>query len=402
MALKFLDQSDFKNKKVLLRLDLNVPLKKDPQADGEFIITDSTRIDLALPTIKHILEHGASKLIMMSHLGRPDGKVNTKYSLRPVAQYLAKALGQEVILSSSAVDAGVKDLLGLPDTKIVLLENLRFHAEEEDNDREFARKLAELADLYVNDAFGAAHRKHASTYEINSFFKNRSIAGFLMKKEIEALQKVVENPAHPFVAVLGGAKVADKIKTLERLLVLVDKLLIGGAMAYPFLKAKGVAVGKSLCSDEDLELAKKILSADRGNKILLPVDHIVAQDPKAPAQEISTVAIGDELMGLDIGPQTRARFAQEFKAAKTIFWNGPMGLFESKPFAAGTEAIARQMAQASAHAFTVVGGGDSVNAINDLKLGSKFSHVSTGGGASLEFIEKGHLPGVNALKFGVD
>jgi len=405
MALKFLDQIELKGKKVLVRFDFNVPLKEDENHSGDYIITDTTRIDLALPSIKYILESGASKLIMMSHLGRPKGKPTAKYSLRPVAEYLAKNLNTEVILSSSAVDAGVKDLLNLPDTKIVLLENLRFHPEEEANNREFARKLSTLAEIYVNDAFGAAHRKHASTYDINFFFSNKAAAGFLMKKEIEALQKIVDNPKRPFVAILGGAKVADKIQTIERLLVMVDKMLIGGAMAYPFLAAKAISIGKSLCSEEDLKLAKKILLQDKGNKILLPVDHIVGVDPKDnqdPGIKTSGVEISDDYMGLDIGENTCARFTQEMNKAKTIFWNGPMGLFENKMYEQGTKSIAQAMSKSTSHAFTVVGGGDSVNAVNEFHLASEFSHVSTGGGASLEFIENGFLPGVNALKFGVN
>ena len=266
MQLKNLQDADLKGKKVVARFDFNVPLTKtEPRT-----ITDASRIDMAIPTIRMILEKGASKLVLISHLGRPDGKVDAKYSLEPVAEYLASKLGTDVILSESAIDNGIKNLLQLPETKVVLLENIRFLPGEEKNDMELAEKLSRYGDVYVNDAFGAAHRKHSSTHAINAFFKGRSYCGLLMKKEIESLSALIEKPAKPFVAVIGGAKVSDKIKTIEKMLVLVDTLLIGGAMAYPFLKAKGITVGTSLCSDEDVSLAKQLLSADKGGKIQLP------------------------------------------------------------------------------------------------------------------------------------
>lgn len=390
MALKFIDQVDLKDKKVLARFDFNVPLKNG-------IIKDTSRIDLAIPTIKHLLDNDVKKIILMSHLGRPDG-VTKELSLEPVANYLAEKLGEEVILSESAIDGGVKELLTLKKIKIVLLENIRFFKEETNNDSEFCRKLSEYADLYLNDAFGAAHRKHASTYGLNAYFPNKSYAGFLIQKELEALDKIVNNPSKPFVAILGGAKVKDKIKTIEKLLISVDKLLIGGAMAYPFLKAKGHQVGKSLCENEDLKLAEKIIKMDRGNKIVLPVDHIVSSDVN-DNPTTSPLDIKENMMGLDIGPKTVDLYQNHITEAKTVFWNGPMGLFENENFAKGSYAIAESMAKCLG--FTLVGGGDSVRAINQSGFADKVSHISTGGGASLEYIEQGSLVGINALKFGV-
>jgi len=395
MQLKSLQDADLKGKKVVARFDFNVPLSKtEPRK-----ITDASRIDQAIPTIRMILEKGASKLVMISHLGRPDGKPDPKYSLEPVAEYLATKLGTDVILSESAVDNGVKNLLQLPETKIVLLENIRFIAGEEKNDMELAEKLSQYGDIYVNDAFGAAHRKHSSTYAINAFFKNRAYAGLLMKKEIDSLSALLEKPAKPFVAVLGGAKVSDKIKTIEKMLVLVDSLLIGGAMAYPFLKAKGMTVGKSLCSDEDVSLAKQLLQADKGGKIQLPKDHVIADGLEGAPEACANTNIPEGKMGLDIGPETIKSYSDHIKTAKTIFWNGPMGLFESKNFEKGTMSIAHTIA--GTKSFSVVGGGDSVAAVQQSGEADKFSHVSTGGGASLEYIEKGELPGVQALKLGV-
>jgi phosphoglycerate kinase len=395
MQLKFLQDADLKGKKVVARFDFNVPLTKtEPRT-----ISDGSRIDLAIPTIRMILEKGASKLILISHLGRPDGKPDPEYSLEPVAVYLANKLGIDVILSESAVDNGLKNLLQLPETKIVLLENIRFLPGEEKNDTELAEKLSQYGDVYVNDAFGAAHRKHSSTHAINAYFKNRAYAGLLMKKEIEALGTLLEKPTKPFVAVIGGAKVSDKIKTIEKMLVLVDTLLIGGAMAYPFLKAKGVSIGKSLCSDEDVSLAKQLLNADRGGKIQLPKDHVTSMDFGGAPLPCLGQNIPSDQMGLDIGPLTIKSYGDHLKTAKTIFWNGPMGLFENKDFAKGTMAIAHTIAETKS--FSVVGGGDSVAAVHQSGEADKFSHVSTGGGASLEFIEKGELPGVQALKYGV-
>lgn len=396
MALKYVDELDLKDKRVIARFDFNVPLdKNDPTK-----ITDTTRVDEALQTIKYILENGASRLILMSHLGRPDGKPNPKYSLEPVAKYLAEQLKVDVVLTESCTDAGIKTLLSLPETKVVLLQNLRYHAEEEANDPDFARKLASYADIYINDAFGTAHRKHASTYGINAYFKNKNAGGFLLKKEIKALERVVESPEKPFVAIVGGAKVSDKIKIIERLLTNVTNLLIGGAMAYPFLKAKGYNVGKSLCSDGDVALAKKILSLPSKEKIVLPVDHLVSSEFGGAPEACDDVNIPEGKMGLDIGPKTIVLYQSKLRGSKTVLWNGPMGLFENKDYAKGTFTIAETLSQLNG-AFTLVGGGDSVSAVNKSGVASKISHVSTGGGASLEFIEDGTLPGIQALKYGV-
>lgn len=392
MALKYIESADLKGKKVIARFDFNVPLK-----DGE--IKDTTRVDMALQTIKYILGQGASKLIMMSHLGRPKGGPDPKFSLAPVATYLAEQLSQDVVLTESATDGAIKQLINLPETKLVLLENIRFHPEETKNNEELAKTLSSYADVYVNDAFGAAHRQHSSTHMIVRYFKDHAYAGFLMKKEIEALTKITDNPKRPFYAIVGGAKVSDKIKVLERLLTNVDGLIIGGAMAYPFLKASGVEVGKSLCSDEDLDLAKKILNSTSKEKILLPLDHVVSSSPDGAPQEVSEQNIPNETMGLDIGQKTLALYQDKLSSAQTVLWNGPMGMFENPNFANGTFSIAKLLAESNA--FTLIGGGDSVSAVNKSGLSSKMSHVSTGGGASLEFIEKGDLPGVQALKFGV-
>lgn len=395
MALKDITQAELTGKRVIVRFDFNVPLDKEDKTK----ITDTTRVDLALETINYLLEQGVSKLIMMSHHGRPKGEVNLDFSLEPVADYLAQKLGQEVLMTEAAVDVGLKELLGLNSTKIVLLQNLRFHPEETANDEGFAKKLANYADIYVNDAFGAAHRMHASTYAINKFFPGKAYAGLLLKKEIEALDKVLKSPAKPFVAVVGGAKVSDKIKTIERLLVNVNHLIIGGAMAYPFLKAKGHEVGTSLCSDEDVALAQGILKADKGKKLSLPVDHIVSNEFGGKPETCENVDIPASQMGLDIGPKTIAQFSEIISQAQTILWNGPMGAFELSDYNKGTFALCEAMAGSSA--YTLVGGGDSVSAVNQSGYAEKFSHVSTGGGASLEYIEKGQLPGVQALKFGV-
>jgi phosphoglycerate kinase len=395
MALKYIDQAQLDGKRVLARFDFNVPLDKEDSSK----INDTSRIDLALPTIKLILESGAKQLTLMSHLGRPNGKFDPKFSMEPVATYLAQKLGTDVILSERAVDAGVKDLLSLNTTKIVLLENLRFHPEEESDDEEFAGKLSQYGEVYVNDAFGAAHRKHASVHVINKYFTARSFGGLLLKKEITALDTILNQPKKPFVAVVGGAKVSDKIKTIEKLIVSVDSLIIGGAMAYPFLKAKGHDVGTSLCSDEDILLAQKIIKADKGFKIKLPTDHIVSKEFGGKPVICNSTNIPADSMGLDIGPSSINLFSGILKEAKTVLWNGPMGLFENADYAKGTMAIAEAMS--CSEAYTLVGGGDSVSAVNKSGFAEKFSHISTGGGASLEYIEKGELPGVKALRFGV-
>ena len=401
MALKYITDeiftSNVKDKKVLARFDFNVPMdKKNPGT-----IADTTRIDEALQTIRYILDAGAKKIVMCSHFGRPNGKPDPKYSLEPVAKYLALKLEQEVLLTETAIDRGIKTLLGLNDPKIILLENLRFHPEEEANDRDFARLLSTYGDFFVFDAFGAAHRKHASTYEINAFFKNKSFGGLLLKREVEALDRIIKDPVKPFVAIVGGAKVSDKIKILEALLVSVDKLLIGGAMAYPFLKAQGHEIGKSLCSDEDVSLAKKILAQPSKGKIVLPVDHIVSTSIDSSPEVLDDINITAGKIGLDIGPSSLSLFNSHLKNAKTVLWNGPMGLFENPDYAKGTFGIAKTLSTLS-EAFTLIGGGDSVSAVHKSGLADKMSHISTGGGASLEYIENGTLPGIQALKFGID
>ncbi|MDO9180962.1 MAG: phosphoglycerate kinase [Bacteriovorax sp.] len=400
MALKYITDESFKlnakDKKVLVRFDFNVPMdKNDPSK-----IADTTRIDESLETINAILELKPKKLILISHFGRPKGKVDPKYSLEPVAKYLAEKLGQEVLLTETALDRGIKTLLGLNESKIVMLQNLRFHPEEEENDRDFARILSTYGDVFVFDAFGAAHRKHASTYEINAFFKNKAYGGLLLKREIEALDKIIKDPAKPFVAIVGGAKVSDKIKIIELLLVSVDKILIGGAMAYPFLKAQGHEVGNSLCTNEDVILARRILGTPGKGKIVLPSDHIVSATFGGAPEDVGQVSIPEGKIGLDIGPSTLQNFTDYLRTAKTVMWNGPMGLFENPNFAKGTLGIAKVLA--SLDAFTFVGGGDSVNAVKMSGLSDKMSHISTGGGASLEYIENGSLPGIQALKFGID
>lgn len=403
MALKYIDQLDLKDKRVIARFDFNVPLKEGRK---KMAISDSTRIDLALDTIRFILDQGASKLVLMSHLGRPKGQRVDSMSLEPVADYLAKELGKDVILTESCTDRGIKTVLGLSTTKIVLLENLRFHNEEVNNDPDFAKTLASYGDVYINDAFGAAHRKHASVHAINLFFKNKAAAGFLMQKELKALDKVLHKPSKPFVAVIGGAKVSDKIKIIEALLPKIDQLIIGGAMAYPFLAAKGIEIGDSLCPAEDVNLAKNILKAAGADKISLPQDHIVATslDDPSPKQH-SQISIEPGHMALDIGENTLADYGSKITRAKTVLWNGPMGMFEKEAFSKGTFGMARALAELSSRdpeAFTLVGGGDSVSAIKKAGLAEKVSHVSTGGGASLEYIEKGSLPGVQALRFGLE
>jgi phosphoglycerate kinase len=401
MAITYLDDESFLSKiegqKVIARFDFNVPLDKG----NSKLITDTTRIDLAIPTIKLILEQKPKKLILMSHLGRPKGKPSNNFSLEPVAAYLAEALDQDVTLTESCTDSAVKTLIAVNSSKIIMLQNLRFHSEEESNDHEFAKTLASYADLYVNDAFGTAHRKHASTYEINAFFSGNTAAGLLVKKEIEALSKItVSKPEAPFISIIGGAKIRDKIQVIEKLIVGVSSMLIGGAMAYPFLKAKGHNIGTSLCSDEDVKLAKSILARPTGKKIVLPIDHLVSTSPNDQAKPNDSMDIPDDLMGLDIGPKTSKHYASIISEAKTVLWNGPMGFFEKEAFSSGTFAIAEALSESSA--YTIVGGGDSVSAVNKSGHSDKINHISTGGGASLEFIEQGTLPGIQALKFGIN
>ena len=395
MALKTLDALDLAGKRVFIRVDFNVPL------DEHGKVGDDARIRAALPTIRYAVEHEA-KVILASHLGRPKGKPDdrTKFTLEPVAERLQSLLEQDVVFADDCVGDGVrKAVKDMKDGQVLLLENLRFHPEEERNDEAFARELASLADVWVNDAFGTAHRAHASTAGMARFVREKA-AGFLIQKEVEYLGKALGQPARPFVAVVGGAKVSDKIKVLENLMAKADAVLVGGAMAYTFLKAQGVPVGKSLVEEDKLELARQILdrAGQKGVELMLPVDHVAGEAPKADAKRIvvNDRALPDNLMGLDIGPRTLDRYRQRILAARTVFWNGPMGLFEQKPWAEGTFGVARAMADSPA--VTVVGGGDSAAAVEEAGLVPKMKHVSTGGGASLEFIEGRELPGIKVLE----
>lgn len=396
MAIQYISDADLKGKNVVARFDFNVPLDKQTGA-----ITDTTRVDRALETINIILSKEPKKLILMSHLGRPKGEVKKEFSLEPVAKYLAEKLNEDVLLTESALDRSIKTFLTLNENRIILLENLRFHKEETSCDSEFAKTLASYGDVFVHDAFGTAHRKHASTYEIIKYFPQRAYAGELLRKEVEALSKVVDKPQTPFIGIVGGAKVSDKIKILESLLPNVTKLLIGGAMAYPFLKAQGHQVGSSLCSDEDVELAKKLLSKSSASKIVLPVDHLIADNPDAECSATDNVEIPEGKMALDIGPRTIQKYGETLSNAKTVLWNGPMGFFEKEAFSKGTFSIADSLAKLNG-AFTLVGGGDSVSAVNKSGKSEMISHISTGGGASLEYIENGTLPGIQALRFGIN
>ena len=377
---------DLKNKTVFIRVDFNVPL-----APGGQEITSDKRIRASIPNIQYALDHGAA-VILASHLGRPKGKPNPEMSLKPVAKRLAELLAKPVAMAPDCVGPEVEKMRPAPG-QILLLENLRYHAEEEKNDPGFAKQLASLCDVYVNDAFGSAHRAHASTVGMIQFVK-QAAAGLLMDKELEYLTKVTKNPERPSVAILGGAKVSDKIEVIQNLMKVVDQLLIGGAMAYTFMKAKGEPIGKSLVEDDKLDLARDLM-AGAGSKLLLPKDHVVVRELKEGADSRVVTVIPDDTLAVDIGPATIEAYSAVIAKAKTIIWNGPMGVFEKPPFDRGTVAVAK--AVASSGAVSVVGGGDSEKAIKSAGVTDKISHVSTGGGASLEFLAGIELPGVAAL-----
>ncbi len=380
---------DLKNKRVFIRVDFNVPLQKNEKGDME--ITSDKRIKASLDTIRYALDHGAG-VILASHLGRPKGKPNPEMSLKPAAARQAELLGKPVKMAPDCVGPEVEAMKPAPG-EVLLLENLRFHPEEEKNDPAFAQKLAALCDVYVNDAFGSAHRAHASTEGMIRFVPIAA-AGLLMEQELKYLGMATSNPARPCIAILGGAKVSDKIEVIENLGKIVDRLLIGGAMAYTFLRAQGKPTGKSLVEEDKVELAKSLL-AKLGGKLLLPVDHVVVAEIAAGAANEAVETIPEGKIGVDIGPKTIALFSQALAGAKTIIWNGPMGIFEKPPFDKGTVALAKAVADSGA--VSVVGGGDSEKAIKAAGVSSKISHISTGGGASLEFLAGIQLPGVAAL-----
>jgi len=385
---------DLKGKKVLVRVDFNVPLDENRN------ITDDTRIMASLPTINYILEHGAS-LILMSHLGRPKDAPDPKYSLAPVAKKLAAILGKPVIFNDDGLVTGpetVAAAAALKPGEILLLQNTRFRAEEKKNDPKFSKELAALGDVFVNDAFGTAHRAHASNVGVAQILTG--VSGFLIQKELDYMGNALKAPEHPFVAVLGGAKVADKMGVLENLLEKVDTLIIGGGMAFTYLKAQGYDIGKSMLEVDKIELAKALMAKAKakGINLLLPVDVVAAEAfaADAPYKVVNIDAIPSDSMGLDIGPETVKIFTRAISDAKTVFWNGPMGVFEMPEFAKGTKAVAKAMAESDA--ITIVGGGDSAAAVKILGYEDKMSHISTGGGASLEFLEGRVLPGIEILQ----
>jgi len=389
MRKKTLRDVDVKGRRVLVRVDFNVPLEGGA-------VSDDTRIRAALPTIRHLIDAGA-KTVLCSHLGRPKGKPDPAYTLAPVAVRLGELLDRAVRFAPDCVGAAVQDLVAsMKPGDVLLLENLRFHAEEERNDPAFARALAALADVYVNDAFGSAHRAHASTAGVAAHLP--AVAGFLMERELDFLGRALADPVRPFVAILGGAKVSDKIAVIENLLGKVDALLVGGGMANTFLKAQGREIGKSLVENDKLGVAEKLLR-EAGAKLVLPVDAVIADRFEAGAERrtVDVASVPPGWLILDIGPRTIATFTERLRGAKTVIWNGPMGVFEMAPFAAGTFAVARALA-GLAGATTIVGGGDSAAAVEQAGVAEKITHVSTGGGASLEFLEGKELPGVAVLE----
>ena len=382
---------DLKDKKVLVRCDFNVPMDENKN------ITDNRRIVAALPTIKYLLEQNC-KVVLCSHLGRPKGEFKKEYSLAPVAKELSKLLGKEVIMAEDVIGEDAKSKAEkLNNGDVLLLENVRFHREETDNDPEFAKKLAEFGEIFVNDAFGTAHRAHASTEGVTKYLP--AVSGFLIEKELKFLGEALENPARPFVAILGGAKVSDKIGVIDNLLEKVDSLIIGGGMAYTFFKAQGYGIGDSICEDDKCELALELIekAKTKGVKLLLPVDTRIGKEFNADTEckTVPCTEIPDGWQGLDIGDETIKLFKEELKNAKTVVWNGPLGVFEFEKFAVGTNEIAKTLTEIEAT--TIIGGGDSAAAIEKTGLSDKVTHISTGGGASLEFLEGKKLPGIEAL-----
>jgi len=391
MNKKTVEDVDVSGKRVLVRVDFNVPLDENKN------ITDESRIVGAMPTIKHLMDRGA-KVVLVSHLGRPKEGFDMKFSMEPVSKRLSQLLGKEVIQAKDVIGDSAKSLIAsMKPGDVILLENVRFHKEEEKNDEAFARKLASYADVYVNDAFGTAHRAHASTEGVAHFLP--AVSGFLIEKELQFMGKALDKPDRPFVAILGGAKVSDKLGVINNLLEKVDVLIIGGAMAYTFVKAQGGDIGSSLLEADKVDYALEMINKarEKGVKLLLPVDTVVADSfsEDAKTQVVDTNKIPEGWQGLDIGPKACEAYAEQIKKAKTVVWNGPMGVFELAPFAAGTKAVAEAMA--NSQAITIVGGGDSAAAVVQMGYGDKVTHISTGGGASLEFLEGLELPGVAAL-----
>lgn len=389
--IKSVAELDLRDRTVFLRVDFNVPIDQGK-------ITEPHRIESALPTIRLILER-AKKLVIASHLGRPDGKVVPKYSLAPVREYLENALKQPVVLAPDCIGSEVERIVRDPAQHVVLLENLRFHKEEEKNDPHFSQSLAALADVYIDDAFGAAHRAHASIAGMAKFFKTSKGAGLLLKKELDYLSRVLLHPDKPFVTILGGAKVSDKIGVIRNLLTRVDTLLIGGGMAYTFLKARGVEVGKSLVESDKISLAGDLMkeAKDHGATLLLPVDHVTGDAEKKNPQ-IAETQIALDRMGLDIGPKTVSQFSDKIRDAKMVLWNGPVGLFEIEPYSQGSRALANVLAEAYSRVVSIIAGGDTVAAVTATGVADRITHLSTGGGATLEFLEGRDLPGIKALE----
>lgn len=391
MVLNTIKEADLKGKRVVIRVDFNVPVK-------EGVVKDATRIKAALPTIKYILDEGAS-LVVMSHFGRPKGQKNPDFSMAPIAKEFEKLLGRPVKLAPDVIGPEVEaEVKALKPGEVLLLENVRFYKEEEANDQGYAKALASYGDIYCNDAFGTAHRAHASTEGVSHFLP--SYAGFLIEKEVKFMAPLLENPEKPFVAVIGGSKVSSKITVLESLVKTCDTIVIGGGMAYTFLSVLGKEIGKSLFEPDYVDTAKAFLAkaAEKGVKVILPVDHVCAAEFSETAAPVAVddVNIPADLMGMDIGPKTVSLIVEEIKKAKSVVWNGPMGVFEFEAFSKGTGEVAKALA--ASDAISVVGGGDSVAAINKFGLADKISHVSTGGGASLEFLEGKTLPGIKALE----